>query len=413
VKIAVIGTGISGLTAAYLLHPGHDLTLFEAGDHVGGHTDTHDVEQEGKRYAVDTGFIVFNALNYPNFTRLLERLGVASSPSSMSFSVRCERTGLEYNGTSVDTLFAQRRNLLRPGHYRMIREIFRFNREAPELLGGNDSLTVGDYLSEKRYSREFIDHYLVPMGAAIWSTEPEGLLARFPARYFVEFLSNHRMMQVEDRPLWRTIRGGSARYVEALTAAFRDRIRLRTPVLRVTRGADGVAVESRAGVEAFDRVVIATHSDQALQMLSDPTEEEKAVLGAFSWRANPTVLHTDERFLPRRRRARASWNYHLPREPRRAPTVTYCMNILQNLRSRRSFCTTLNRDDEIDPAQVLRRMTYHHPVFTRPAVDAQARIDRISGVDRTYYAGAYWGYGFHEDGVRSGLAVARHFGRSL
>ncbi|MDG4550308.1 MAG: FAD-dependent oxidoreductase [Candidatus Contendobacter sp.] len=406
-KIAIIGTGISGLTAAWQLRREHDLTLFEANDYVGGHAHTVDVEVGGRRHAVDTGFIVFNDWTYPNFLALLEQLGVASQPTRMSFSVRCERTGLEYNGENLNTLFAQRRNLFRPSFHRMIRDILRFNREAPALLNGRRDIDLDAWLREGNYSREFTDHYILPMAAAIWSAEPV-LVGEMPARFFVRFFKNHGLLSVNDRPQWRVIHGGSRTYVEALTTPFRDHIRLNSPVEWVRRLPTHVQVKPCGSpVERFDQVIIATHSDQALRLLADPTPREREILGAIPYQENEVVLHTDTRLLPRWKRAWAAWNYHLPAQPRERVAVTYNMNVLQGLDAPETLCVTLNRGETIDPARVLYRTVYHHPVFTEAGVRAQARRDEISGVYRTWYCGAYWSYGFHEDGVNSGLAVAR------
>jgi predicted NAD/FAD-binding protein len=405
VRIAIVGTGISGLVAAHHLHREHEITVFEAEDWIGGHTHTVDVEQDGETHRVDTGFIVYNHRTYPNFTRLLEELEVASQPSAMSFSVRCERTGLEYNGTSLNRLFAQRRNLFRPSFYRMLRDILRFNREAPRLLEDAAApATLGGYLEAGGYSREFKEHYLVPMGSAIWSTDP-ARLTEIPARFFLRFFDNHGMLTVDDRPQWRVVRGGSDRYVEPLVRPFRDRIRLQCPVRSIARGADGVTIVAGDGpAEYFDEVVVATHSDTALRLLADPKPEEEEILGALPYQRNEVVLHTDASLLPRRRRAWAAWNYHVRPEP--GPVaVTYNMNILQSLRSRRPILVTLNRSDAIDPKKILRRFDYDHPLFTPEGVSAQDRWKEISGVDRTHYCGAYWGYGFHEDGVNSALGV--------
>jgi predicted NAD/FAD-binding protein len=409
-KIAVIGSGIAGNVVAYHLAPEHEITVFEAGSHAGGHTHTHRVEQAGRRYNVDTGFIVFNDWTYPNFIRLLEELGVASQPSPMSFSVRVERSGLEYNGTSVNSLFAQRRNLLRPSFLRMIRDILRFNREAPALLrDAGSEPSLGEYLSANRYSREFVEHYIVPMGAAIWSTDPASM-RRFPVRYFVRFFHNHGMLSVNDRPTWRVIEGGSRNYVEKLTAPFRDRVRLRTPVEWVRRYPTHVMVKARGSEpERFDNVFFACHSDQALRLLADATAAEREVLGAIPYQENEVVLHTDTRLLPRRRRAWAAWNYHVLPAARGRTAVTYNMNILQGIEAPVTFCVTLNRSEAIAPDRILLQLKYDHPVYTAAAVAAQARQEEINGARRTYYCGAYWRNGFHEDGVVSALAALEHF----
>jgi predicted NAD/FAD-binding protein len=406
-KIAIIGTGISGLTAAWQLHRQHELTLFEANDYIGGHTHTVDVEVGGRQYAIDTGFIVFNDWTYPNFIALLDELGVASQATLMSFSVRCERTGLEYNGDNLNTLFAQRRNLFRPSFYRMIRDILRFNREAPALLNSASDLSLNAYLQQQNYSREFCAHYILPMAASIWSAET-ALVGEMPARFFVQFFKNHGLLSVKHRPQWRVIQGGSRSYVERLTAPFRDRIRLNCPVATVSREPSQVLIKSKdSPAETFDAVIFACHSDQALQLLADATGPEREILGAIPYQENEAVLHTDIRLLPRCRRAWAAWNYHLPTQPQARVAVTYDMNILQGLYTPETFCVTLNRSAAIDPARILYRTTYHHPVFTEAGVAAQARRAEISGVNRTGYCGAYWSYGFHEDGVNSGLAVAR------
>lgn len=409
-KIAVIGSGIAGNVAAYHLAREHEVTVFEAGSHVGGHTHTHEVEQAGRRYRVDTGFIVFNDWTYPNFIRLLDRLGVASQPSPMSFSVRDEGSGLEYNGTSLDTLFAQRRNLVRPSFWRMLRDILRFNREAPALLREADAGTsLGEYLSANDYSREFVEHYILPMGAAIWSTDPQNM-KRFPARYFVRFFHNHGMLSVDRRPQWRVIRGGSARYVEALTAGFRDRIRLGAAVQSVRRVAGHVYVKVRGHeTERFDAAFLACHSDQALAILADATPLEREILGAIPYQANEAVLHTDSRLMPRARRAWAAWNYHVLPGRREQAALTYNMNILQSLDASAPFLVTLNRSEAIDPAKIVKRIRYEHPLYTPAGAAAQARQHEVNGPLNTYFCGAYWRFGFHEDGVVSALDALAHF----
>ncbi len=406
-RIAVVGTGISGLVAARELARDHELTVYEAGSWIGGHTNTVDVETPDGPLAVDTGFIVFNERTYPEFLRLMRELGVAWQDSDMSFSVRCEGTGLEYNGTDLNGLFAQRANLLRPAFWRMVRDILRFYREAPAVLEGDgDDVTLGDWLDRGGYSREFVEWHMVPMGAAVWSARPEVMRA-FPLRFLVQFFHNHGFLQVDDRPQWLVIRGGSRSYVEPLTATFRDRVRLDTPVASVRRTADGVVVRTAAGEEAtHDRVVLACHSDQALRMLADATAAERDVLGCFAYQRNEAVLHTDASLMPRRRRAWASWNYHVTSPASDLPTVTYWMNNLQGLPGEVPYLVTLNRTADVDPAKVLRSFVYHHPVYSVEAVRAQARHAEIDGVHGVHFCGAYWSYGFHEDGVRSGLRVA-------
>ncbi len=411
-KLAIIGAGISGLTAAYRLSLGHDITLFEASNYLGGHTNTVDVELDGEFHSIDTGFIVFNDRTYPNFIKLLAELGVPSRATSMSFSVRCDAANLEYNGSSLNGLFAQRRNLLRPCFYRMVRDILRFNRDAPKLvLEGStfDQTTVGEFLEQHRYSREFARHYLFPMGAAIWSC-PAGLFEKFPIRFIVEFYRNHGLLSLRDRPVWRVIDGGSRNYVVRMAERFRDRVRLRTPIQQVRRLPKEVLVTSEQGdTESFDHVIFACHSDQALRLLADPSVTEREVLAMFPYERNSAVLHTDETLLPKRRRAWACWNYRLADDTAgdcdQPATVTYQMNMLQHIRSRHSFNVTLNSEDAISPSRILRRFEYHHPVFTIGRAAAQERHSELVNSNRTSYCGAYWGNGFHEDGVVSALRV--------
>jgi uncharacterized protein len=406
-RIAIVGSGISGLTAARRLCTEHEVTVFEANDYIGGHTNTVDVEAEGRHWAVDTGFIVFNDWTYPNFIALMNEVGVESQPSDMGFAVRCERTRVEYCGSSVNQLFTQRRNAVSPAFWRMIRDILRFNREAPRLLEGReDTLALGAYLARERYSERFIEHYIVPMGAAIWSTDPQTML-RFPARYFVEFFANHGLLSVNDRPQWRVIKGGSRSYIAPLVAPFADRIRLNAAVTRVQRNDFGVELVLRDGHRAqFDAVVFACHSDQALAMLGSPSDAEREVLGAIPYQPNLAVLHTDERLLPRRRKAWAAWNYHIPAERADAVSVTYNMNILQGLDATTQFLVTLNPTMEIAPDKIIRRIVYQHPVYTPEGVAAQRRRAELMGHNRSFYCGAWWSYGFHEDGVKSGLVAA-------
>jgi uncharacterized protein len=408
-KIAIIGAGVAGNVAAAELHRNHEVTVFEAGDHVGGHSHTHRVEIDGQEHAVDTGFIVYNERTYPEFTRLLTRLGVATRPSTMSFSVRCESSGLEYNGNTINTLFAQRSNFFRPSFHRMWRDILRFNRHAPQAVeAGGGELTLGEYVRAHDYSPQFVNNYLMPMAAAIWSATPVDVAA-MPARFLIGFFRNHGMLSVNDRPQWRTIEGGSARYVEKLVAPFRSRIHLRTPVESVQRFATHVMVKVRgAEAQRFEQVFFACHSDQALRMLGDATPAEREVLGAMRYQRNEVVLHTDASLLPRRRLAWAGWNYHLPREAMDRVCVTYNMNILQGQVTREPLCVTLNRSDAIAPQKVLRRVVYDHPVFNTEAVTAQLRHREINGARRSYFCGAYWRFGFHEDGVQSALRALEH-----
>jgi len=409
-KIAIIGSGIAGNVAAYHLHKDHDITLLEANDYVGGHTHTHTIEWQDRQFSIDTGFIVFNYRTYPNFTRLLDELQVPVQPSNMGFSVKCETTGLEYNGNNLNSLFAQRRNLLRPSFHRMLRDILRFNRQAPSLLQScDDSLSLGDYLQQQAYGHEFIERYIIPMGAAIWSTDP-ARMQTFPAYSFVRFFHNHGLLSVVDRPTWYVIKGGSNQYVKKLIQPFRDRIRLNSRVESIRRFPGHVEITPRnQPTERFDAVFIASHSDQALAMLSDATKQEQEVLGAIPYQENTAVLHTDKKILPKRRLAWAAWNYHLLQESSSRVALTYNMNILQGLDTPEQFCVTLNNDSAIDESSIIKRMRYHHPVYTPTGMAAQQRQKEINGTNRTYFCGAYWRYGFHEDGVVSALNAIKHF----
>jgi uncharacterized protein len=412
-RIAIVGTGISGLVCAHVLHPRHDLTIFEADSYVGGHSNTVRVDLDDETHHVDTGFIVHNDRNYPNLVRLFAELGVATQPSTMSFSVSDPRTGLEYRGTNLNTVFAQRANLLRPSFLRMLADIVRFNRAAQRLLagGGHTDEPLEAFVARHGYSRAFVDRFLVPLGASIWSADPE-TFTRFPAAAYARFMDNHGLLDLRGMPRWRTVTGGSQRYVEAVTAPFADRIRLRTPVHKVVRdtGRDTVEVVSARGPETFDRIILASHSDQTLRLLADPSAAEAEILGAIRYQPNVATLHTDDRFLPRNRRARASWNYHLAAGDGRSSTLTYWMNALQSIESRHQLLVTLNRHDDIEPDRVLGRFEYAHPVLDCAALSAQRRRAEIQGVRGTYFAGAYWEYGFHEDGVRSALDVCRVLG---
>lgn len=414
-KIAIIGSGISGLTCAYLLNRHHEVTVFEASDWIGGHSHTVDVEVEGERFAIDTGFIVFNDWTYPNFIRLLDQLGVASQPAEMSFSVQDPGTGTEYNGNNLNALFAQRRNLLSPLFWGMLRDILRFNREVLRDLQEQRiaaDTTLGAYLRKNGYGQRFIEHYIVPMGSAIWSMSL-GDMQDFPLEFFVRFCKNHGLLSVTHRPQWRVVSGGSRSYVAALSESFVERIRLNCPVHRVVRDIAGVNLHSCAGIERFDSVVFACHSDQALRLLAAPSLAERQILSALRFAENDVVLHSDIRLLPNRRLAWASWNYRLGGSARQPAAVTYNMNILQGLKSDTTFCVSLNQTAAIDPSKILNRFRYAHPQYSRAGLVAQARWQELQGAQNSYYCGAYWANGFHEDGVVSALRVAAVFGEQL
>jgi uncharacterized protein len=414
VRVAVVGAGISGHTVAHALQGVHEVTVFEAADYAGGHTNTIAVDGPEGPLEVDTGFIVFNDHNYPNFERLLERIGVASQPSNMSFGVSDGTGRFEYAANGINGLYAVRRHLLTPWFQRMVVEVPRFQRACRALLASPDAgPSLRDWLAAERFSDAFIERLIVPQVAAVWSADP-AQLSSFPARFLAEFFNNHGMLSLRDRPQWRVIAGGSQQYVKALIAPFRDRIRLNSPVESISRDQAGVTVKARgAEAERFDQVVIATHADQALAMLSDASDAEREILGAFPYQPNEAVLHTDTRVMPRRRRAWASWNYHLPEGAGRSSMVTYHMNRLQTLQTSKDYLVTLNMTSAIEEAKVIDKISYAHPVYSAAGVRAQARYEEIGGRHRTHFAGAYWGWGFHEDGVVSGLRVAKALGGQL
>lgn len=416
-KIAVIGAGISGLLSAYLLSREHDVTLFEANEYLGGHTHTKSVQSGGKTYPVNTGFIVYNDWTYPNFIKLMTQLGVASEASEMSFSVRDENTGLEYNGTSLNSLFAQRSNILKPTFWLMIKDILRFNKQTVEMVENDtisDTQSLGDFVKEHGYSDRFVNHYIVPMGAAIWSASVD-VMMEFPLKFFLKFFNNHGMLSVDNRPQWRVISNGSQSYIEPLIEPFKNNIHLNTPIAEVTRSSDNVIIKTVAGeIHEFDQVVFSCHSDQALSMLTDATPQENDILGAIPYQMNEVVLHTDRRLMPKRKLAWAAWNYHIPQRLSEYAMVTYHMNALQNFDDAPDdFMVTLNRTAEIAPGKIIDKYDYAHPVFTMDGIAAQQRHNEINNKNRSHYCGAYWFNGFHEDGVNSALRVAKSFGIHL
>lgn len=420
-RVAVVGSGIAGLACAHVLGPHHDVVLYEAAPRLGGHSNTVDVDDPtAGTVAVDTGFIVHNDRNYPNLVRLFAELGVDTVDTEMSFAVTdrdpaSATHGFTYRATSPNTIFADRRNLVRPAMWRMLRDITRFYRDANTFLAApDDGLTFADFLARGAYGRELVDLHLIPMGAAVWSADP-ATFAEFPARSLLTFLSNHGLLGVRDRPQWRTIPGGSRRYVQAIADRFAGEIRLSSPVLRVERddtpdGGRTVSVVTAQGRDTFDRVVLAVHSDQALRMLAEPSPAEREILAAVRYQPNLATLHTDTSLLSPRRRAWAAWNYDCRSDAAGQATVTYDMTTLQHLPGSQRYLVSLNSDEHIDPSHVLQRFDYAHPFFDTAAVAAQARFDEIDGADRVHFCGAWWGHGFHEDGIRSGLRVCERIG---
>ncbi|MFZ9609809.1 MAG: NAD(P)/FAD-dependent oxidoreductase [Methylococcales bacterium] len=404
-KIAIVGGGISGLYAAHYLSKQHHVTLYEAHNTLGGHTDTHSITIKERNYKIDTGFIVFNEHNYHYFCRFLNDLGVASQPSIMTFSVADALSGIEYNATTLDKLFCQRRNLFRPQFYRMVRDILRFYREAPALLNSSDDeLTLGDYLDQQHYSQTFIDDHILPMASALWSGPPQ-IVRNFPARYFVAFMANHQMLKTDNRPQWRTVCGGSSTYVQAFKQSFNGELRLDCPVQAIIRDNNGITIETKGDQKYYDKLILACHSDQALGLLQNASDQETEILGAMSFQENDVVLHTDASLMPKHPKAWASWNALKLNEPQTHCTVTYYMNMLQNLEAPEPLLVTLNCTDRIDSEKILKRRSYHHPVYTPASLAAQKRRTEINGVNNTWYAGAYWGWGFHEDGAKSAQEV--------
>jgi len=413
-KLAIIGSGISGNVLAYHLNKEHDITLFEVNDYIGGHTHTHDIEVQGKHYNVDTGFIVHNDATYPNFIQLLEELGVERKKSCMSFSVKCEQSGLEYNGNNLNSLFAQRRNLFKPSFHKMVRDILRFNRESTDLLDFPDNgISLGDYLSENKYSEQFIESYIIPMGSAIWSSSYDQML-KFSAYFFIRFFHNHGLLNVINRPDWYVIKGGSNAYIDKITQSYRDKIRLNSAVRKVKRFSTHVEISTdKTTGERFDYVFFACHSDQALNMIDSADNFETKLLSSFPYQKNDVLLHTDTSLLPNRKLAWASWNYHRLQSQLSPVAVTYNMNILQGIECPETFCVTLNYSNEIDESKIIKCLSYMHPVFTQESLDAQKQHSELNGCNRCFYAGAYWRYGFHEDGVVSALQAIEDFKEQL
>lgn len=411
-RVAVVGSGISGLSAAYYLSSKHETFLFEKENRLGGHTNTVVVEGSRGLLEIDTGFIVHNNRTYPNLVKLLAELGVETQPSDMSFGVSCPVTGLEYSSRGFNGFFAQRANLLRPSQHLLLKEILRFNREAPKLLNDPDAdaITLGDFLDRNNFSSRFTDYYLYPMASAVWSCSLRAIRS-FPALTLIRFFHNHGMLTVNRHPKWKVIRGGGHQYLAPITAPYKGRITADAQILSVVRNEGGVVLNfSDRPSMTFDQVVFACHGDEVLPLLESPSDREREILGSFATSRNEVCLHTDSSLLPRCPRARASWNYLLNPDSPQAVTLTYHMNRLQSLNAAEDYCVTLNASHAIDPSKVLRRMTYTHPLYTQAAIRAQARWAEISGHNRTHYCGAYWFYGFHEDGLNSALRVAGALG---
>lgn len=409
-KIAIIGSGIAGMGCAYLLSRKHEVVLYEKENRLGGHTHTHSVRQGDQDFEIDTGFIVFNPENYPLLGKLFNELNVGSQKTEMGFSVHNAATGLEYNATNLDAMFCQRRNLVSPKFIRMTRDILRFYREFPSLLGmRGDGPTLGEYLRENNYSPLFIGDHIVPMACALWSS-PSDTIMQFPAKYLVQFMHNHHMLQVNERPEWRVVQGGSSSYIRALEKQWSATVRLNAAVQAVSRNGSRVHIKTAGGEDSFDQVVFACHSDQALALLADANPHEREILGNLPYQENETVLHTDASILPKNRKAWAAWNAYIPANKSEACTVSYCMNVLQSLQSPEPFVVTLNRTADIAPGKIIAKMRYQHPMYTHASVKAKTRRHEINGKNNTWFAGAYWGFGFHEDGLRSGVDVARSLG---
>ena len=413
-KIAIIGTGISGLTSAYLLSKEHIVHVYEAQEYIGGHVHTLPVHLNGLSYEIDTGFIVFNDRTYPNFNKLLNKINVLSQPTSMSFSVKCETTGLEYNGTSLNGLFAQRLNLIKPSFLLMVKDILRFNRDAKEFLTDSvEEITFGEFLKRGGYSNALKNNYALPMASAIWSAKSK-VIENANFRFFAQFFENHGMLNISDRPQWRVIKGGSKQYTLKLIESITNKIRINSPVDKIIRKNKGIeVVYNKQQKELYDRVIIATHSDQALKMIENPSNAEIEILSSIPYQTNVAHLHWDCSVLPKKKNAWASWNYFKPNKMKDETTVTYYMNMLQSLDMPKNICVSLNMEEHINPKKIYKKIIYQHPVFTSEAILAQKKHKEIDGIDKIHFCGAYWGSGFHEDGVNSALSVCKFFGRSL
>ena len=407
-KIAIIGSGISGNTLAYYLNPHHQIALFESNDRIGGHSHTHHIDVFNQKVSVDTGFIVFNKKTYPNFLKLLHELKVPYENSAMSFSVKDSQKDFEYNGTNLNALFAQRKNFINPSFYKMIREILRFNKSSIILLSGDEEISLGDYLKREGYSDFFKKYYILPMGSAIWSSNIKTMM-QFPAKFFIQFFNNHGMLNINDRPQWLTISGGSINYVDKMIMPFRKKIKLNQNIKYVERKKDYIAIYHKDRVEKFDWVFFACHSDEALKLIKSPNSDEKNILKAIPYTDNEVILHYDDHFMPKRKLAWAAWNYHIDENANSPASLTYNMNILQNLKTEAPLLVTLNPLQKINKKKIIKTLSYAHPQYSLRSIEAQSKYHLISGVNRTSFAGAYWGNGFHEDGVKSALDAIQQF----
>ena len=407
-KIASIGSGIAGNTLAYYLNPRHQIALFESNDRIGGHSHTHHIDVFNQKVSVDTGFIVFNKKTYPNFLKLLHELKVPYENSAMSFSVKDSQKDFEYNGTNLNALFAQRKNFINPSFYKMIREILRFNKSSIILLSSNEEISLGDYLKREGYSDFFKKYYILPMGSAIWSSNIKTMM-QFPAKFFIQFFNNHGMLNINDRPQWLTISGGSINYVNKMIEPFRKKIKINQNIKYVERKKDHIAIHHKDRIEKFDWVFFACHSDEALKLIKSPSFHEKNILKAIPYTDNEVILHYDDHFMPKRKLAWAAWNYHIDDNANSPASLTYNMNILQNLKTEVPLLVTLNPLQKINKKKIIKTLSYAHPQYSLRSIEAQSKYHLISGVNRTSFAGAYWGNGFHEDGVKSALDAIQQF----
>ena len=407
-KIAIIGSGISGNTLAYYLNPHHQITLFESNDRIGGHSHTHQIDIFNQKVSVDTGFIVFNKKTYPRFLKLLHELKVPYENSAMSFSVKDSQKDFEYNGTNLNALFAQRKNFMNPRFYKMISEILRFNKSSIILLSSDEEISLGHYLKREGYSDFFKKYYILPMGSAIWSSNIKTMM-EFPAKFFIQFFNNHGMLNINDRPQWLTISGGSINYVNKMIDSFRKKIKLNQNIKYIERKKDHIAIHHKDRIEKFDWVFFACHSDEAFKLIKSPGLHEKNILKAIPYTDNEVVLHYDDHFMPKRKLAWAAWNYHIDDNSNSPASLTYNMNILQNLKTEAPLLVTLNPMQKINKKKIIKTLSYAHPQYSLRGMEAQSKYHLISGVNRTSFAGAYWGNGFHEDGVKSALDAIQQF----